>query len=1111
MRQFQERGVQKRVRKFRGHVLFSASDLMRFMGCAHATALDLMYLRGEGPEPGEDTEDAMLLQKQGDAHEIAHLDNLKESGRIVMEIERGEIGENAEATRAALAAGPDVVFQGAFLSGDWGGWSDFLERVETPSALGSFSYEVADTKLKRRADPKHVLQLVLYSDLLAEVQGVAPEFAHVELGDGTRATLRLADYAAYARMARERLEGFVADPRPTRPVPCADCGLCRWADHCEGVWQAEDSLFNVANISRGQVKKLEAAGVDTLETLSKLDHPIRGMAENTQARLVTQARLQQARKTGEPDFELRTPEPGKGFDLLPEPQPGDLFYDIEGDPHYEGGLEYLHGIWFDGQFKAFWAHDHDAEARALSDLLAFFRARITQYPAARIYHYAPYEITALKRLTTKYGIGEAFLDRLLRERRFVDLFAVVRGGLIGSEPNYSIKSMEAFYDRKRDGEVKTAGGSVVAYERWRETQDQQILDEIEEYNRVDCISTEELRDWLVGIRPQGPWPTLAPDAGDKEVEEDADTQALRNMLAGSDLTEARQDMLFNLGVFHSREVKPAQWAVFDSAAKDEDDLIDDLDALAGLKAAGSVEPVKRSFARSYTYPEQETKLRSGKKATVPVFDSPPTTVGIESMDRRARQITVKAGPGKAELLADQLTLHPDWPIKTGVIAGALRDVIADQCGARRYTAVDDLLSRTAPRLRNGPKGDLLGGADPVAGTIAVVNDMDGTVLPIQGPPGTGKTYVSARAILSLVRKGHRVGVASNSHEAIRNVLMGCLLALDDEDPDITLENVELAHKVGGVEDGYADGFSGITRVQSNNDLALTDAHVVGGTAWFFCRDENVQAFDWLFVDEAGQVGLANMAAMGRAARNIVLVGDPRQLPQVIQGAHPEPANLSCLEWMLGEHATVPADRGIFLPTSRRMSPDVCRFISEQVYEGRLTSHPDTANQRVTGTALPETGAFWVPVPHEGNAQIAQEEVVAICKTVNELLCGSWTEQDGSKRPMREADIIVVAPYNAQVNALRDVLPLGVRVGTVDKFQGQEAPVCLVSMTASSAEETSRGMEFLFSLNRINVAVSRAKGLALVFGAPRLREAKCNTVEQMQLVNTLCALPRLLAE
>ena len=293
------------------------------------------------------------------------------------------------------------------------------------------------------------------------------------------APMRLADYAAYARQARSRLEAFVANPTATRPLPCSDCDLCRWGDHCANVWQAEDSLFNVANISRVQVKKLEAAGVRTMEALAALDHPIRGMAETTRVRLVTQARLQHARKTGEPSWELRQPEPGRGFDLLPQPQPGDLFYDIEGDPHYESGLEYLHGIWFDGQFRAFWAHDYASEARALADLLDFLRARLAAHPSARIYHYAPYEITALRRLTTKYGIGEAFLDRLLRERCFIDLFAVVRGALIGSEANYSIKSMEAFYDLKRDGEVKTAGGSVVAYERWRETGDQQILDEIE--------------------------------------------------------------------------------------------------------------------------------------------------------------------------------------------------------------------------------------------------------------------------------------------------------------------------------------------------------------------------------------------------------------------------------------------------------------------------------------------------------------------------------------------------------------------------------------------------------------------------------------------------------
>jgi predicted RecB family nuclease len=1085
------------MRLIDGTILLSATDLMRFMGCAHATTLDLMRLRGEGPEPREDSDDALLLQKHGDAHEKAHLERLKDAGKRIAEIPRGELEADAQATRAALSVGPDVMFQGALLLGAWGGWSDFLHRVERPSELGPFSYEVADTKLKRSVHPKHVLQLVLYSDLLAEVQGLPPEFAHVELGTGERVTLRLADYAHYARAARTRLEAFIADPHATRPVPCADCTLCRWADHCASVWAQEDSLFTVANITRGQVKKLEAAGITTMAVLAASTEPVRGMAAETLGKLVAQARLQHARKTGTPTVLLRPHQPGKGFDLLPEPQPGDLFYDIEGDPLIEGGLEYLHGVWCDSAFRSFWAHERDAEGKALAELFEFFRARLAAFPSAHIYHYAPYEITALRRLTAKHGIGEAFLDRLLRERRFVDLYAVVRGGIVCSEPNYSIKSLEAFYGLKRDGEVTTAGGSVVAYERWRETGDQRILDELEAYNRIDCISTQRLRDWLVGLRPSGPWPQRGEDAGGKEAQEDEQATALRKRLATSGLPPERQAMLFDLGLFHRREAKPAWWAIFDSLSKDDDELIDDLDALGGLVATGPAEPVKRSVQRTYRFPPQETKLRAGRNGTIPTIDG-FTTAAITNFDRTTCLVTLKVGAARADVLADRLTLHPDKPLATDVIAGALRDVIEDQCGARRYRAVDDLLSRNPPRLEG--HGQILEGEDLVTGTIAAVRRMDETVLPIQGPPGTGKTYVTAKAILDLARQGKRVGVASTSHEAIRNVLTACAALAAEANPPLT---VDLVHKTSGDDESYpAD--SPVRRVTSNEEAAL-GREVVGGTAFFFAREENIQAFDVLFVDEAGQVSLANMTAMGRAARNIVLVGDPRQLPQVIQGAHPAPANLSCLDWMLGEHATVPRDRGIFLAVTRRMHPKVNRFISDQVYEGRLESHPDTERQAVTGTAFPSAGAVWMPVPHEGNAQVSPEEVEAIRTACDELLKGQWTDKEGATRPMGPEDIIVVAPYNAQVNALRAALPAAIRVGTVDKFQGQEAPVCLISMTASSAEETARGLEFLLSLNRVNVAVSRAKALALCFGSPRLRETKCGTVEQMRLVNALCAM------
>lgn len=1096
------------MRRFEGRVLLSATDLMRFMGCAHATYLDLEYLNGaHGLTPCEDSEDAALLQARGNAHEKAHLEALKARGLKVLEIERGDLTENASLTRDLLGCGADVVFQGALLSDNWGGWSDFLEKVDHPSNLGSFSYEVADTKLKRKPHPSHVLQLALYSDLLADIQGFEPENAHVELGNGERASLRLSEFSAYARLARERLESFVTSPEQTRPMPCRDCDLCRWREHCGTQWKNEDSLFEVAGITRSQVIKLEAAGITTMAELAQRAAPVKGIAKETYEKLHSQARLQHARKTGYPAVEMRPVQVGRGFGILPEPQAGDLFYDIEGDPHYEGGLEYLHGVWCDGQFKTFWAHNHAEEEQALRELFAFFESHLSRYPAARIYHYAPYEITALRRLTTRYGVGEALRDQWLREGRFVDLYAVVRGAIVTSEPSYSIKALEVFYGIERKGEVKTAGSSVVAYEKWRENGDQAILDDIADYNRVDCVSTEQLRNWLVTLR-QGASissttaPIAASQTNDKEEEKLLQIAQIENLLAQSGLDEERQNVLFSLARFHDRELKPAWWAIFDSFERDENELIEDFDALASLVAVNDPWPIKRSIARTYEYPPQQTKLRPGKKASVRGEDGSIRSVTVEAIDKTESRVTLKIGTANSAVLREELHLHPDTPLDTSTISAAVLDVVQDQCGPKSYTALDDLLARNPPRLTGQAGGPILQGEDLISGVIDSILKMDGTILPIQGPPGTGKTYVTARAILALLKEGKRVAVASQAHEAIRNVISGCLSAWEGSDFPYMV-----AHKVSDAGDMDYPNNSPVACPTSNDDATLATSQLVGGTAFFFAREQNVQKFDWLFVDEAGQVSLANLLAMGRIARNIVLVGDPQQLPMVIQGSHPEPANLSCLEWLLGQHATVPQDAGIFLPITRRMHPKVCAFISEQVYESRLASHEATEIQAIDAPGLPSAGAYWVPVQHAGNAQVADAEVAEIRAAVDALLQGTWTSSDGTNRPLAEKDIIVVAPYNAQVLALREALPTGVRVGTVDKFQGQEAAVCLVSMTASSADEVPRGLEFLLSRNRINVAVSRARALALVFGSPRLRETKCETIEQIRLVNVLCALPQ----
>ncbi len=1102
------------MRLLDGGLRLSASDLMRFKGCRHATALDLRLVEVGDIVPGQDGEEALLLQRQGDEHELAFLEELRAASRSIVEIPKDGIPleRSAALTVEAMRAGPDVIFQGAFIRGAWGGYSDFLERVDRPSALGDWSYEVVDTKLKRRPDPKHVLQLSLYSDLVAEIQGEAPEAAHLQLGDGTRFTVRLADVSAYSRHARRKLESFLVERPATRPEPVSACSLCRWQERCRSEWDAADSLCLVAGISRSQRGKLEAAGITTMTALGASEDRVPRLAADTQRRLQVQARLQAARRAGGgPAFELRDLQPGKGFDLLPEPDEGDVFYDIEGDPYFPGGLEYLHGVWFreagEWTFRAFWAHDRATEGRTTAELLDFLVDRMRRHPRARIYHYANYEIAALRRLTAEHRVREAAMDQLQRERRFVDLLKVVSGGLVASEKGYSIKDLEAFYMEKRAGGVATAGASVVVYERWRDTGEDALLEQIHDYNRTDCVSTQLLRDWLVrDVRPDGlPWPVLAeaPEGGAlaNVVAEDAELDALRARLAPvrERLGPEIADLLLDLNFFHKREDKPAWWAIFDRLAQESEELLDDLECLQGLEAvAPPVKVTAKSFERTYRFPPQETKLRSGRKPCVKPA-SMPEDVDLRSLDHPTGLAVLRRSAAKGQL-PDRLDLIPAKPIANGTLrasVAAVTEALITRPG--ELQAVEHLLSRAEPEFVDGRRSPVVEGGDALPEqTSAAVGAMLDTTLAIQGPPGTGKTYVSALSIVDLVRAGRRVAVSSNSHKAISNLLTAVAARARSEGVAC-----RVVQKAG--DDGEDETSTGVTLVADNDAPEIATADVVGATAWHFARYD-APAFDHLFVDEAGQVSLANILAMSRAARNLVLVGDPMQLPQPLQGTHPGRSGDSCLEYLIDGHRVVPADRGVFMPISRRMHPGVCGFVSAAAYEGRLASDAQAAAQALTGrdgAAL--VGAGLRIVPHHGRSQTCPEEIEAVRAAIANVLGARFRGRDGREREIGLNDVLVVAPYNAQVNALRDALPNGVRAGTVDKFQGQEAPVCLVSMTTSSGEELPRDIAFLFSLNRINVAVSRAQATAIVLASPLLLETPCRTVEEMALVNTLCLL------
>jgi uncharacterized protein len=383
----------------------------------------------------------------------------------------------------------------------------------------------------------------------------------------------------------------------------------------------------------------------------------------------------------------------------------------------------------------------------------------------------------------------------------------------------------------------------------------------------------------------------------------------------------------------------------------------------------------------------------------------------------------------------------------------------------------------------------------------VVPDLDGTTLCIQGPPGTGKTYTGANVIVDLLERGKRVGITSNSHKVVLNLMNAVARRADER--GVTLSAV----KVGRHEGDPIIDREDVEHVATASDLGDLPA-LIGGTAWLFSRSDLAGQLDYLFVDEAGQVALANLVGMSPSAKNLVLLGDQMQLSQPTQGSHPGESGSSCLDYVLQDHATIPAELGIFLATTWRMHPDVCRFISGAVYEDRLEAEAHTKERRILpvgdGRIGREAGIQFVPVEHEGNRQASEEEVGVIVELVEELRRCRHTDKDGADAGLLKlSDILVVAPYNLQVRMLQAALGPDARVGTIDKFQGQEAPVVIVSMAASSGDSSPRGIDFLFDKNRLNVAISRAQSLAVLVGNPDLARTACSFVKQMRLVNLFC--------
>jgi uncharacterized protein len=1141
-----------------GRLVLSPSDLVGYLHCPHLTELDMAVVDGGAEAPERSDPGVELVQRKGDEHERAWLEHLEAQGLSVVRIPDGpDLPERTRLTADALADGPDIVYQATFVGvaegQRWRGHADFLYRDGPPSRLGPFSYRPADTKLAHRVTPSAVLQLSEYAEQLEQVQGAPVETISVVLGTRREEPLRRADFAAYHRAARRRFVAALEAGITAEPVPVPHCSVCNWAAVCDERRRREDHLTLVAGLGADQARKLQMAGVTTMTALAELADdaaaPVKGIGVPFLDRLRSQARLQAATDLdgdGPPRYELVESEgPGKGLEAMFAPSPGDLFFDIESDPWFaDGGLEYLFGVgWVeaDGTFayRAFWGHDRAGEKAAFENLVDFVVARRAADPDLHVYHYANYERDALSRLMGRHGTRETEIDDLLRGGVLVDLYRVVRQAVRIGTPSYSLKKIESLYRPRARTEAITDGGSSIAeYERFVETNDTTILDRLAEYNEVDCDSTRGLRDWLEDRRTEYAErfgtpvrrPPRVDAAASEGVEEDAGAVAgLAGDLAAvgdADGFGWARSLLADLLEWHRREEKPEWWRYFDRVEHcDEADLYEDTEALAGLEFVDEAAGGPQTKRYRYRFdPEQECKLDVGD----PVLDPEAEARGLPGWPGDGPEIKPKgpgklvafdAGAGTLELQRKAGRQHPRCLIPPGPVPSpaqkaALRRVASAVVedgidGPGPVRAVRDLLLRHPPRLRSGlSTGTLLRQDEPAAiGARRLATALDGGVLAVQGPPGSGKTRAAAAMVLDLIADGRRVGVTAHSHSVIRNLVSAILAETDRR--DAALEVSQVNRDGEWVDDPRV-------RKRRNADDASRDlddgVQVLAGTSWLFARPEFDGRLDVLVVDEAGQQSLANTMAAGTAAKNLVLVGDPQQLAQPSRGSHPPGAAASALGHVLGDHATMPADLGVFLDHTHRLHPDICAFVSEVVYDDKLSSTNGCERQSIGGDGpLSGAGLRWLPVEHFDDRVRSVDEAAAIDACYRALLGRTVTDRNGAHKDLGADDILVVAPYNAQVALLTRTLPAGAHIGTVDRFQGQEADVVLVSLTTSSAERIPRGMEFLYSHHRLNVAVSRARALVVMAGSPRLLAVDCHTVEQMRLANGLCRYVELATE
>ena len=1001
-----------------GRWVISPQDLIAEFECNHRTSLDFAMKAGALAAPVVEDDGLALLQQQGIAHERARLEGLdpnlrvKRLGTPAHSIEAYEA--TWQSTKSAVDEECDVIYQATLFTGDFIGFADFLVIARDDAgtvirdAHGIAIYEPVDTKSARSAKRGAVLQVGAYAEAMVRLGLPEPKQVHLWLAGDTDWSGPADKFMALATQYRQRVEARLPDlgsvPAPSWAAPRESCARCRWSNWCEAGRRDARDLSLVQGIRSTTRQRLLDGGLTTIDAMARAtdeQRPTR-VSRDTYDRLRAQSDIQiRGEQAGEVLHEITD------FDVLaslPLRTSGDLWFDMEGDP-YSGdgrGLEYMFGFGFltDGTFgfDTTEAHDIASERTAFEDFIDLVMKRWNADPAMHVYHYADYERRTLSRLAQQHGTRETEFDLLLRNGVLVDLYSLVRRSLRFSTESLSLKYIEGVYGVSHSGEdVTTAMDSVIQFERsvglrseGKFDEAAEILARIRSYNRLDCESTLKLDEWLRSIMPERDAPSFDPiiDPDDAPMGADPHAVLIHALEAGLPADPAARSphqqaraLLAGALQYHPRERRPAWWKLFELIKSE----IDDLSVATGVLVADRsdagdwfLSPRARKQRRELVMASDHTDPRDifdGSGSAFLVYEQAPDGVPspadslrgyhaaeIDSVGDEVVCVTEKSGIDDVTWDESPIAIIPGAPYNTDPIRNAISDaaqlVVAPDGSVREFppAAWADLLCARPPTRR----GPLPMTGDPIGDIVASLQTTEDSYVAVQGPPGTGKTYVGSRAVVRLAQAGWRIGIVAQSHAVVDNFLSSVREADATvpvgKEPQAGSDIQQPWHVRGKLHDWAA---------------TITGGYLIGGTAWIFSRPATrALDLDLLVIDEAGQYSLPNAIANALAAHRVLLLGDPQQLPQVSQAAHPDSVETSVLSHVARGAATMPTDRGYFLDRTYRMHPKLTQPVSVLQYEGKLGSAPVTSMRRLDGIS---PGITPVSVVHEGNTTSSPEE------------------------------------------------------------------------------------------------------------------------------------------